>query len=193
MSGVLNFQGLKETTNCKKNVGENPVFLLRSKFSSFSTQQKWAVEKRNETNKTSSSFCTKKHQNPFSSLEERVVWSSVDGFKKVPKTKTHTSRLRTMYVSVKVTYIKHYCQHMHDRCVFVFETFFKSPMQLQSTRSRRLLNRIWWFLVQNEAESLFVLFSLFQHTFVELKTTKTLSEVKNAIFPLANFQSCRQM
>ena len=136
-------------------------FLLRWKFSLFSTQQKCAGNNRNKTNRLSASFCTKNHQIIFSSLRERVVWSCVVGFKIVTKIKTHTSRLHTMYVSVKVTYIKHYWQHMHYLCVFVFETFLKSPMQLQSTRSRRLLNGFWSFLVQNKVESLLVLFSLF--------------------------------
>ena len=70
--------------------------------SSFSTQRKWTVEKRNKTSKISSSFCTKKHQNPFSSLGERVVWSCVGGFKKVPKTKTHTSRLHGGMYSLRL-------------------------------------------------------------------------------------------
>ena len=74
--------------------------LLRSHFSSLSTQQKWTVEERNKTSKISPSFCTKKHLNPFSSLGERVVWSCVDGFKKVPKPKTHTSGLITVYINV---------------------------------------------------------------------------------------------
>ena len=47
---------------------------------------------------------------------------------------------------------------MHDLRVFVFDTFLKSPMQLQTTRSPRLLNGFWCFLVQNEEEILLVLF-----------------------------------
>ena len=84
----------------KKSLGEIPVFLLRSQFSSLSTQQKWTVEERNKTSKISPSFCTKKHLNPFSSLGERVVWSCVDGFKKVPKPKTHTSGLNGRMYSI---------------------------------------------------------------------------------------------
>ena len=84
-AGRKNFGMVQKSTWAKNS------FLLLSKFSSFSTQQKWTVEKRNKTNKISSSFCTKKRLNPFSSLGERVVWSCLDGFKKAPKTKTHTS------------------------------------------------------------------------------------------------------
>ena len=35
-------------------------------------------------------------------------------------------------------------------------------------------------------------FYCFQHTFIELKITKTFSEVKNVVFPLSKLQRCRQ-
>ena len=45
--------------------------------------------------------------------------------------------------------------------VFGFGTFLELRCHLQSTRSRRLVNEFWWFLVQNKIESLLVLFLLF--------------------------------
>ena len=45
--------------------------------------------------------------------------------------------------------------------VFSFGSFLELAWHLQTTRSRRLVNGFWWFLVQNEIESLFVLFLLF--------------------------------
>ena len=45
-----------------------------------------------------------------------------------------------------------------DVCVLVFGTFLKPPTQLQTTRSPRLLNGFWCFLVQNEEEVLLVSF-----------------------------------
>ena len=85
-----------------KNLKTKTVFLLRSKFSSFSTQQKWTVEKRNKTRKISASFCTKKHQNPFSSLGERVVWSCVGDLKNIAKTKTRRSCVHCRMVSLRL-------------------------------------------------------------------------------------------
>ena len=40
----------------------------------------------------------------------------------------------------KATYIEHYYQYTHDLRVSVLGTFLKPPTQLQTTRSRRLLN-----------------------------------------------------
>ena len=68
-------------------------FLLHCKFSVSSSQQKCVGNNRNKTHRLSTLFCTKNHQNPFSSLRERVVWSCVGGFKKASKTKTHRSCL----------------------------------------------------------------------------------------------------
>ena len=93
--------------------------LLRSQFSSLSTQQKWTVEERNKTSKISPSFCTKKHLNPFSSLGERVVWSCVDGFKKVPKPKTHTSGLNGRMYSLRLL-IWNIPVNTHIMCMFSF-------------------------------------------------------------------------
>ena len=42
--------------------------------------------------------------------------------------------------------------------MYVFDTFLKPPMQLQTSRSPRLLNGFWCILVQNEEENLLVLF-----------------------------------
>ena len=50
------------------------------------------------------------------------------------------------------TYIKTW--HTRNR----FSTFLKLPCKLQSTRSPRLSNGFWWFLVQNEAGILLVSF-----------------------------------
>jgi len=47
---------------------------------------------------------------------------------------------------------------MRDLRVFVFEAFLKSSMQLQTTRSPRLLNGFGCFWMQNEEEVLLVLF-----------------------------------
>ena len=60
--------------------------------------------------------------------------------------------------SLKVTYIKHYCHCMHDVCAYVLGAFLKPPMQLQTTRSPRLLNGFWYFFVQNKEEIFLVLF-----------------------------------
>ena len=75
--------------------------------------------------------------------------------KKLQK-RTHCIHGR-MY-SLKVTYIKHYCHCTHDVCVYVLGAFLKPPMQLQTTRSPRLLNGFRRFLMQNEEEILLVLF-----------------------------------
>ena len=69
--------------------------------------------------------------------------------------RTYSLSLLSMYWQ---SYIEHYCQYMHDLRVFVFGAFFKPPLQLQTTRSPRLLNGFWCFLVQNEEEVLLVLF-----------------------------------
>ena len=49
--------------------------------------------------------------------------------------------------------------------VFCFGTFLELAWHLQTTRSRRLVNGFWWFLMQNEVESLLVLFLLFPAQF----------------------------
>ena len=74
---------------------------------------------------------------------------------------SHSGVKCSWYVFVKVTYIEHNWQYIHDLRVFVFEMFLKSSMQLQSTRSRRLLNGFWSFLMQKKVESLLALFLLF--------------------------------
>ena len=52
-------------------------FHLSLRFSLFFMQPCKNVLSRNETSKTSASFCTKNHQNPLSSLGERVDWSCI--------------------------------------------------------------------------------------------------------------------
>ena len=47
--------------------------LLRWKFLLFSTRQKCAGNSRNKTSRLSASFCTKNHQNPFTSLRATVL------------------------------------------------------------------------------------------------------------------------
>ena len=142
-------------------------FLLHCKFSLSLSQQKCVGNTRNKTHRLSTFFCNQNHQNPFGSLRERVVWSCTSGFKNTLKTKMHTS---WSYVFVKVTYIEHYCQYRHDLCVLVFDAFLKPPTQLQTTRSPRLLNGFWYFLVQNEEETSLVLFLISRVYFCWVET-----------------------
>ena len=67
---------------------KNHHFLLHGKFLLYSTQQKRVGNNRKKTNRLSASFCTKNHQNPFTSLRERVDWRCCASSKKVPKLKT---------------------------------------------------------------------------------------------------------
>ena len=73
-----------------------PVFekflrILRNFWSwKFFVLFKWnpkTTDNRNETSKTSPSFCTKNHQDPLNSPGERVVWTCIGGSKKHPKNK----------------------------------------------------------------------------------------------------------
>ena len=73
---------------------KNKHFLLHGKFSLFSTQQKCARNNRNETSRLTALFCTKNHQNPFTSLRERVGWRCHTSSKNAPKLKT---RVLVMY------------------------------------------------------------------------------------------------
>ena len=131
---------------------KNRHFLFHWEFSLFSTQQKCAGNNGKKTSRLSASFCTKNHQNPFVSLRERVDWWCDSSSKKVPKPRM---RVLVMYGPM--------CTWMCCRYIGIlgFGTFLELARHLQSTRSRRLLNGSWWFLVQNEAESLIVLFPLF--------------------------------
>ena len=131
-------------------------FWLHWQFSLLSPQQKCAGYKRNKTHRLSASFCTKNHQNPFSILRERVDWRCHASSKKVPKLKTRV--LLCMNLSCMLGELNKL--YMSKTWVFSFGTFLGQARHLHSTRSRRLLNGFWWFLAQNEAESLFVLFLL---------------------------------
>ena len=66
--------------------------------------------------------------------------------------------------------------------VFVFEAFLKSSMQLQTTRSPRLLNGFRSFLVQKKVESLLVLFLLFPVHFCWAESTKNFQWSKRLCF-----------
>ena len=83
---------------------------------------------------------------------------------------------------------------MRDLRVFVFEAFLKSSMQLQTTRSPRLLNRFECFWMQNEEEVLLVsfLFSTLHfywvgndENFVSSKKTEFLSSFFTNVIYLA--------
>ena len=117
-------------------------FLLHWKFSLLSTQQNCAGNNRNKTSRLSTSFCTKNHQDPFTSLRERVVWRYYASSKKVPKPKT---RILVMYER-NCTWM---CSSMYRIRVFGFEHLLELVWHLQTTRSRRLINGSWWFLVHN--------------------------------------------
>ena len=139
-------------------------FWLHWQFSLLSPQQKCAGYKRNKTHRLSASFCTKNHQNPFSILRERVDWRCHASSKKVPKLKTRV--LLCMNLSCMLGELTKLLKlmirlYMSKTRVFGFGTFLELAWHLQSTRSRRLLNWFWWFLVQNKVESLLVLFLLF--------------------------------
>ena len=70
----------------------------------------------------------------------------------------------------------------------VFGTFLESTCKLQSTRSPRLPNGFWWFLVQNKAEVLLVLFLRFVYYFCLLKTGETFKRSLELSFFLASFE-----
>ena len=153
-------------------------FLLHWKFLVLSTQQKCTGNKRNKTSRLSTFFCTKKLQNPFSSLGERVVWSCVGGFKKVPKTKTHTHHAYMGYVFVKVTY------RVNTYMIYVFSflrCFWNHPCNF-----KQLVLQDYWmdfdvfWCKMKKRFCLFLFFSLLP-TFVELKTTKTSTQVKKFV------------
>ena len=68
--------------------------------------------------------------------------------------------------------------------VLGFGTFSELVWHLQSTRSRRLLNEFWCFGVQNEVESLLVLFLLFPTHFYWVENNKNFQGSKKlCIFP----------
>ena len=66
--------------------------------------------------------------------------------------------------------------------VFCFGTFLELAWHLQTTRSRRLVNGSWWFLVQNEVESLRVLFLLFRPQFCWVENNENFQWSKKLCF-----------
>ena len=70
----------------------------------------------------------------------------------------------------------------------VFGNVLKSTCKLQSTRSPRLPNGFWWFLAQNKAEVLLVLFLRFVYYFCLLKTGETFKRSLELSFFLASFE-----
>ena len=84
--------------------------------------------------------------------------------------------------TLKLTYMEHYCQYTYERCIFVLEMFLNSYMQLQTTRSPRLLNGFWSFLLQKKVESLLVLFLLFPVHFCWVESTKNFQWSKRLCF-----------
>ena len=89
--------------------------------------------------------------------------------------------------SLKVTYRKHYCQSMHDVCVFVLGALLKPPMQLQATRSPRLLNGFRHFFMQNEEEILLVLFLFSTVHFCWVENDENFDSSKKVYFYLVFF------
>ena len=75
-----------------------------------------------------------------------------------------------------------------DLRVAVFSTFLKPACKLQSTRSPRLPNGFWWFLVQNEAETLLVLFLCFVYHFCFLESTENFERNLELSYFLAIFK-----
>ena len=144
------------------------TLLLHSKFSLLLTQRNCAENNRHKTSRVTAFFCTKNHRNPFTSLRERVEWRCHASSKKVPKLKTHVLVMyECMYVWM--CYIRSY---MTKTRVFSFGTFWELALHLHPTRSRRLVNGFRYFLVQNEAESLLVLFPLFPAHFCWAENNK---------------------
>ena len=147
-------------------------FFTSLNFLLFSTQQKYAGNSRNKTSRLSASFCTKNRRIPFTSLRERVDWRCHASSKKNKKLKTHVLVMyERMYAWM--CYIQAYIRsYMTKTWVFSFLIFLELAWHLQSTRSRRLVNGFRWFLMQNEAESLLVLFPLFPAHFCWAENNK---------------------
>ena len=78
--------------------------------------------------------------------------------------------------------INTYIKTWHTRNCF--STFLKLPCKLQSTRSPRLSNGFWWFLVQNEAEVLLVSFLYFTAFEFWLKNNEHLARSWKSCFPV---------
>ena len=99
-------------------------------------------------------------------------------------------RVCSVIVHSKVLYQSfntHTCMKAWQKCDR-FYTFLESTCKLQSTRSPKLPNGFWWFLVQNEAEVLLVLFLRFLYYFCLLKTGETFKRSLELGFFLASFE-----
>ena len=79
----------------------------------------------------------------------------------------------------------HVRSYMAQTRVFSFGCFLELGWHLQSTRSRRLLNGFWWFLVQNKVQSLLVLFLLFPVHFCWVENNENFQWSKKCCFFLA--------
>ena len=78
-----------------------------------------------------------------------------------------------------------------DVCVFVFETVLQPPTQLQTTRSPRLLNGFWCFLVQNKEEVLPVSFLFSTDHFCWLENNKNFESSKKVRFDQVFFTNAK--
>ncbi len=107
-------------------------------------------------------------------------------FQKVPKPRM---RVLVMYGPM--------CTWMCCRYIGIlgFGTFLELARHLQSTRSRRLVNGFWWFLVQNKVESLLVSFLLFPAHFCLAENNKNVQWSKKCWFSLAQLPNvlCLQL
>ena len=91
---------------------------------------------KNRKRKVSASFCTKNYQNPFSSLRERAVWSSIVDII-IHRKFTWRSRMTSISTSSRTIII------IATRVENLTSWSFRSTMLLQTVRSRRLLNGFW--------------------------------------------------
>ena len=129
--------------------------MSRKKTTFFTTTEVFApftpnsqnVVTRNKTSTTSASFCTKFHQDRSISLGERVKWWYIDG---------HT-----------------YVASWRNYAWAFFVPFLGPSMHHHLTRSRRIMDRSWWNLVQNEAGVSLVLFLVTTFCGFGVKGTKT--------------------
>ena len=166
-------------------------FLLPWKFSLLSTQEKCAGNKRNKTNRLSALFSTKNHQNPLSSLGERVVWSCIGGFKNISKTKTHTSRTHWHYCR-KEAHLTNLYNHVRIMYVFSFwRRFWNHLRNFKQLFLQDYSTDFDNFWCKMKVRPCLVCFFRFQHSFVEAKATKTFKEVNRCVFSLSKFQRCR--
>jgi len=78
---LTTFSTLREGFQVGYNFGtwtrKSQLFYFTESFRLSSTQQKCVGNNKNKTHGHLTLLCIKNHQNPFSSLRERVVWSCV--------------------------------------------------------------------------------------------------------------------